>query len=112
MCHAARQRSSRFDVCASIIVVFSSKHANHSMSVSDRREVDLASEENLPQFSIDCHETLQYLYDQVSNGNLRRAAGGLDGYPTPEGGSRSPSSCCTVHNSNSEDEEIVVDGHQ
>ena len=37
MCHAARQRSSRFDLCASVTVVFSSKQADHSMSVSDRR---------------------------------------------------------------------------
>ena len=37
MCHGARQRLLRFDVCASVTFVFSSKHADGSMSVSDRR---------------------------------------------------------------------------
>ena len=38
MCHAARQGFLRFDVCASVTFVFSSKHAAHNMSVvSDAR---------------------------------------------------------------------------
>ena len=40
-------------------------------------KVDLVSEDTLPQFRFRCHHTLQCLSSQVSNGNLRRAAGGL-----------------------------------
>ena len=53
-------------------------------------KVDLVSEDTLPQFRFRCHHTLQYLSSQVSNGNLRRAAGGLARCPPPQRRSRSP----------------------
>ena len=67
-------------------------------------KVDLVSEDTLPQFRFRCHHTLQYLSSQVSNGNLRRAAGGLARCPPPQRRSRSPRRNFTVNISDSDDE--------
>ena len=53
-------------------------------------KVDFISEDTLPQFRFRCHHTLEYRSSQVSNGNLRRAAGGLARCPPPQRRSRSP----------------------
>ena len=63
-------------------------------------KVDLVSEDTLPQFRFRC----QYLSSQVSNGNLRRAAGGLARCPPPKRRSRSPRRNFTVDVSDSDDE--------
>ena len=60
------------------------------------------SEDTLPQFRSRCHHTLQCLSSQVSNGNLRRAAGGLARCPLRR--SRSPRRNFTVDVSDSDDE--------
>ena len=65
-------------------------------------KVDLVSEDTLPQFRFRCHHTLQYLSSQVSNGNLRRAAGGLLRCPPPQRRSQSPRRNFTVDVSDSE----------
>ena len=67
-------------------------------------KVDLVSEDTLPQFRFRCHHTLQYLSGQVSNGNLRRAAGGLARCPPPKRRSRSPRRNFIVDVSDSDDE--------
>ena len=67
-------------------------------------KVDLVSEDTLPQFRFRCYHTLQYLSSQVSNGNLRRAAGGLARCPPPQRRSRSPRRNFTVDISDSDDE--------
>ena len=67
-------------------------------------KVDLVSEDTLPQFRFRCHHTLQYLASQVSNGNLRRAAGGLARCPPPQRRSRSPRRNFMVDVSDSDDE--------
>ena len=67
-------------------------------------KVDLVSEDTLPQFRFRCHHTLQYLSSQVSNRNLRRAAGGLARCPPPQRRSRSPRRNFTVDISDSDDE--------
>ena len=67
-------------------------------------KVDLVSEDTLPQFRFRCHHTLQYLSSQVSDGNLRRAAGGLARCPPPQRRSRSPRRNFTVDVSDSDDE--------
>ena len=67
-------------------------------------KVDLVSEDTLPQFRFRCHHTLQYLSSQVSNGNLRRAAGGLARCPPPQRRSRSLRRNFTVDISDSDDE--------
>ena len=66
----------------------------------------------LPQSVAEAHalllnsvdHTLQYLSSQVSNGNLRRAAGGLARCPPPQRRSRSPRRNFTVDTSDSDDE--------
>ena len=75
--------------------------------IQERRrtvKVDLVSEDTLPQFRFRCHNTLQYLSSQVSNGNLRRAAGGLARCPPPQRRSRSPRRNFIVDISDSDDE--------
>ena len=53
-------------------------------------KVDLVTKDTLPQFSLPLPPSLQYLSREVSNGNLRRAAGGLARCPPPQRRSRSP----------------------